>query len=60
MLDLEEIRRRLQDRVSVVVAANTGLSRATIAALKNGTSPNPSRTTLRKLSDYLASPDGTP
>lgn len=54
MLDLEEIRRALQDRVITAVAAHTGLSRATVAAIKSGEAQAVSRKTQMALSAYLA------
>lgn len=54
MLDLDEIRRALQDRVITAVATHTGLSRATIAAIKSGEAETVSRKTQMALSAYLA------
>lgn len=54
MLDLEEIRRALQDRVITAVASHTGLSRATVAAIKSGDAKTVSRKTQMALSAYLA------
>lgn len=53
MLDIDEIRQALQDRVVTHIEKNTGINRNTIAAIKNGTATNPSLKTMKALSDYL-------
>lgn len=53
MLNIEEIRAALQDRVSSVVADRCGLSRNTVAAIKRGDAVNVKPATLRLLSYYL-------
>ena len=54
MLDIEEIRQALQDRVLTAVATQTGINRNTLAAIKSGTARNPSHRTITALSEYLA------
>ena len=54
MLDLDDIREALQDRVVTAVATHTGLSRNTVAAIKAGKVDSLSHKTQRLLSDYLA------
>ena len=53
MLSLEEIREKLQDRVSTVVADRTGLTRQTVSAIKNGEKTEVRRFTRNILSVYL-------
>jgi transcriptional regulator with XRE-family HTH domain len=50
---LDEVRRLLQDRRIDKVALATGLSRETIAAIRDGRNQNPTLTTLQRLMDYL-------
>lgn len=54
MLNMDEIQEALQDRVVSAVAAHTGLSRNTVAAIKSGKVERLSHKTQRLLSDYLA------
>ena len=54
MLDIDEIRKSLQDRVITAVSTQTGVDRNTIAAIKSGQAVNPSHRTIKALSDYLA------
>ncbi len=53
MMDLEDVKRLLQDRVLATVAAETGLSYMTVWRIKIGKADNVTLDTLRKLSDYL-------
>ena len=53
MLTLPEIVASLQDRRPAMVAKGTGLTRPTIAFIRDGKNTNPSYDTLQKLSDYL-------
>lgn len=50
---LDEVRRLLQDRRIDKVSASTGLSRETVAAIRDGRNDNPTLATLQKLMDYL-------
>lgn len=50
---LDEVRRLLQDRRIDKVSAATGLSRETVAAIRDGRNDNPTLATLQKLMDYL-------
>lgn len=50
---LAQVRAALDDRVATKVADATGLSSATIRAIRNGDQGNPSWKTLEKLSSYL-------
>ena len=54
MLDIEEIRQALQDRVLTAVEKQTGINRNTLAAIRSGTARNPSHRTIAALSEYLA------
>lgn len=54
MLDIDEIRAALQDRVITSVETHTGINRNTIAMIRSGKAKNPSYATLKALSDYLA------
>ena len=57
MLDLDEISRRLQDRVLSVVADATGLHRNTLAAIRSGKKTSVNKTTIAILSTYLVGQD---
>lgn len=52
MLDLQEIRVRLKDRKLTVVAAATGIHKATLYRLVND-EVQPAYETVKTLSDYL-------
>jgi len=54
MLDIDEIRKALQDRVLTAVANHTGINRNTLSAIRNGHETNLRQSTMRALSDYLA------
>ena len=54
MLNIDEIRQALKDRVITAVSTQTGIDRNTISAIKNGQAINPSHRTIKALSDYLA------
>ena len=54
MLDIDEIKRALHDRVLLTVSEHTGINRNTIALIKSGEAKNPSHRTMKALSDYLA------
>jgi len=54
MLDIDEIRKALQDRVLTAVANHTGINRSTLSAIRNGHETNLTQSTMRALSDYLA------
>jgi transcriptional regulator with XRE-family HTH domain len=51
--ELDWVRRALHDRMPSKVAEKTGISAATIIAIKNGRNTNPTIGTLGKLADYL-------
>lgn len=50
---LDEVQKALRDRRLDIVAAATGLSRQTIADIRDGANRNPTLATLQKLIDYL-------
>lgn len=50
-MDHDKIREALQDRVLNVVAEKTGLSRLTVAKVKNGGTGT--KSTMKVLADYL-------
>tara|TARA_R110002153_G_scaffold50989_3_gene143435 strand:- start:1055 stop:1258 length:204 start_codon:yes stop_codon:yes gene_type:complete len=54
MLNVEEIRAALQDRVLTVVAREAGVNRNTLAMIRNGRETNLTTSTIKALSDYLA------
>lgn len=56
MMTLEEIRAALGDRILVRVARNTGISRGTLWAIREGRMDNPNYETIKTLSDYLSGP----
>lgn len=51
--ELDWIRQALHDRMPSRVAEKTGLSAATITAIKYGRNTNPTLATLDKLAKYL-------
>lgn len=53
MKTLEQIVTLLADRNVSLVAERTGLSRQTVAQIKNGEATNPNYETLKTLSDYF-------
>ena len=53
MLNLEEIRERLQDRRLRVVAERTGLSYPTVLNVRDNLRSNPTHEVMRKISEYL-------
>jgi len=53
MLDIDELKARLQDRVLSKVSASTGLSVATIADIRDGRQANPRYGTIKALSEYF-------
>jgi hypothetical protein len=53
MLDIDQIRDKLQDRVASRVAEATGLHRNTVAAIKSGEKKTATRATIALLSSYL-------
>jgi transcriptional regulator with XRE-family HTH domain len=53
MLNLHQIQQAIQDRRLGIVAEATGISRATLWAIREGKNTNPSHTTLKAISDYL-------
>ena len=53
MLNLEEIRERLQDRRLRVVADKTGLSYPTVLNVRDNIRSNPTYEVLKKISEYL-------
>ena len=53
MLDIDELKARLQDRVLSKVSASTGLSVATIADIRDGRQANPRYGTIKALSVYF-------
>lgn len=53
--ELEWVRMALADRRPGFVAEKTGLSVATVTAIRDGKNDNPTIATLQKLADYLAS-----
>ena len=57
MLSVQSLKSRLKDRNVTTIANETGLSRATISAIKNGGQDTPSYPVLEKLSNYFASRD---
>jgi predicted transcriptional regulator len=54
MLDLDNIKTMLQDRVLSKVSDATGLSAQTIADIRDGKQTSPRYSTIKALSDYLA------
>ena len=59
MLDINQIREALQDRVDSKVAEATGLSAQTIWRIKTGKVNKPHNSVLRVLSEYLERPINT-
>ena len=57
ILDLAEIRRRLQDRKLAHVAEKTGLHYNTVSRIARGETLNPSYAVLQSLADYLTEGD---
>ncbi len=53
-MDIDWIRRELADRRVGVVAAKTGISRVTVARIRDGKETNPKLETMRALAAYLA------
>lgn len=53
MLTIEEVRRRLQDRMPKKVAQATGINYDTVRRIRDGRTMNPSYETWKALSDYL-------
>jgi transcriptional regulator with XRE-family HTH domain len=53
MIDLEGIKARLQDRKVQAIHEATGLSKLTIAKIRDGKNDNPGYETLKALSDYF-------
>ena len=53
MLDIDDIKAKLQDRVLSKVSASTGLSVATIADIRDGRQASPRYGTIKALSDYF-------
>jgi len=53
-MDLDEIRKALQDRVLTAVAQGTGVNRITLSKIKNGHDVNLTMKTMDALRDYLA------
>lgn len=51
--ELEWVRASLADRRPKFVSDKTGLSVATITAIRDGKNDNPTIATLQKLTDYL-------
>lgn len=54
MLNLEKIKKALEDRNMEIVAERTGIHRNTISAIRSGSNQNPTYATLKTLSDYLS------
>lgn len=54
MLNLDQIRKALDDRNMDKVAERTGIHRNTISAIRAGSNQNPTYATLKTLSDYLS------
>lgn len=54
MLDLNEIRTKLQDRRLSSISRATGLHYNTVLAVKSGRASNPSYQVVKALSDYLS------
>lgn len=52
-MTLEQIKNALQDRRIDKVMDSTGLSRTTIAEIRDGKQTNPTWETISKLSEYL-------
>lgn len=57
MLDLEQIKEKLQDRKTRVIADKSGLNHTTVWKVKSGKQPNPTYAVLKALSDYFESQD---
>jgi hypothetical protein len=53
MLTLPKVKEGLRDRLPGFVAAQTGLSRGTVSAIRSGRNANPTYAVLKALSDYL-------
>lgn len=53
MLNLDEIKKRLEDRNLSEVGRRIGVSAPYLSLLANGTAKNPSYIILKKLSSYL-------
>lgn len=53
MLNPEQIKEKLKDRVVSVVAEETGLHPNTVRKLKEGKGKSPEYETVKKLSDYF-------
>jgi len=54
VLNLDQIRKALDDRNMDKVAERTGIHRNTISAIRAGSNQNPTYATLKTLSDYLS------
>lgn len=52
-MELDKIRNELLDRRVGMVAKATGISRVTIAAIRDGQVTNPQWDTVKKLTEYL-------
>lgn len=55
VMNLEQIRAALRDRVTNKVAEETGIHPHTIRAIKNGQNQNPTYRTVQALAQYLGS-----
>ena len=53
MLNIQEIKEKLQDRRPNIVCSATGLSYGTIQAIRDGKNTNPTLNVVKSLSDYL-------
>lgn len=53
MLDIHQIQKAIQDRRLGVMAEATGISRATLWAIREGKNENPSHKTIKAISEYL-------
>ena len=55
MMNLEEIRHALEDRVPTKVAEATGVHYNTIRQIRSNPEANPTHKVMQKISDYLES-----
>ncbi len=52
-MTIDQLREALQDRRLGVIAERTGVSENTIRTIRDGKNTNPSRLTMRVLTDYF-------
>ena len=52
-MNIEEIKKTLEDRNLVVVAERCGIGYVTLSTIANGKNKNPKYETFKKISDYL-------